>query len=147
NVAVQFVDTTGNAALNAPNGSIFNGPINAGPNGITAGQLQLSAGVGIGTAGSPLLTNVKSVEASAGTGGVHLVNVSSLTIGNSSSNGITAMGGGIDVFAHGSLTLAGPVDLKGPGNIVLGSSGDVNIQADGSVSVDPAAGNITINAG
>src|SRR5262249_26280908 len=66
NVAVQFVDTTGNAALNAPNGSIFNGPINAGPNGITAGQLQLSAGVGIGTAGSPLLTNVKSVEASAG---------------------------------------------------------------------------------
>jgi hypothetical protein len=171
NVAILQLATAGTAIINA-NGSIFGGnPLRNGI--IMAGQLQLSAGVGIGTAGSPLLTDVKSVEASAGTGGVHLVNFSSLTIGTSSLansvagglNGITATGGGIDVFALGSLTLAGPVALtgagtitlaarnqmnvnsavtNGSGDIVLESQSDVNLQRGGTIV---AGGNIMITAG
>jgi hypothetical protein len=162
---IQKITTSGNAVLTSTGGSILNGDPSLNPDAIAAGQLTLVAGNGIGTAASPLLTNVMSVSAAAGAGGVHLVNNAALAIVGPS--GITAAGGGIDLTVNGILTIGAPVVLNGSGNITLlalGSTdvngavsnkgsgnvvvqsltGDLTLDTSGSVS---AAGNIVLNAG
>jgi len=146
--ATNGITTTGNSLTISATGTLaLNQAINVGAatavlstgtaitdgNGanteITAGDLALQAGSGIGTPAAPVVTKISNLAAATSSGGIYVNNTGALTIG----------------FA-GEPTPG--VNNSGSGNIVLNNAGSVNITdplAQGD-NVQTTTGNITINA-
>jgi len=117
----------------------------------------LTAGSGIGADGTPLETAVPSLAANGGNGGFWVSNSGDLTVGAIGTvTGISASGT-INLTASGTLNVD---DNVGAGaNITLASSGgDVNVpdvttsggvlvqSTGGAVTLDAAAGNVSVGA-
>ena len=133
----------GNVWVNSTAGSILSG---AGPTDITAASAGLQAAVAVGNlpGGDPIETAVNTIAASAGAGGINLIDADALTVGEFSGatvnrvamdgtispittgalNGeTTTSGGSIVQQAGGTLTVDAGIDADGAGNVLLRSSG------------------------
>ncbi|WP_144641001.1 filamentous hemagglutinin N-terminal domain-containing protein [Bordetella genomosp. 13] len=140
NVVVDQVNAgTHTASLNAVQGSIRNEV--QGSSAITAQNVLLNAGVGLGDANGALNLRTGTVSAQAGNGGAQLNNLSqgTLTLGNTS-----ATGGNVVVNTAGQLAVDGNVSNTGGGDITLQAGGDV--KQSGNV-VATRSGNVTVNSG
>ncbi|MDD4890118.1 MAG: LEPR-XLL domain-containing protein, partial [Phycisphaerae bacterium] len=117
---------------------------------ITANNLTMTAGTGIGTTLEPIEIAVTALEAAGGTGGVHLVDlIGGLVIGGTSGalTGVSATGGDIGITAMSPLTVDEPVTNTGGGNVSLtaaGTDGDDDLLINANVSAS-GAGNVTLD--
>lgn len=140
NVVVDQVNAgTHTASLNAAQGSIRNAV--QGSSAITAQNVLLNAGVGLGDANGALNLRTNVVSAQAGNGGAQLNNLSqgTLALGNTS-----ATGGNVVVNTAGQLAVNGNVSNTGGGDITLQAAGDV--KQSGNVAAT-RSGNVTVNSG
>jgi len=139
---------TGTVILTAQTGSITSG---TAATDVTAGSLAARAATGIGTSSNKLSTDVDTLAASGGTGGVDVTNDGGLTIGTVDGlEGVSASGGQIDVSAASPLTVIRTVTNIGGGNISLSSTGtadadNLTIRAD--VTASGGNGNINLISG
>ncbi|MCC2632294.1 MAG: calcium-binding protein [Ramlibacter sp.] len=97
---------------------------------IVANTLVLSAATGVGVGGNALETQVATLEAETGTGGINLGNTGTLTIG-----GLSADVAGLDVETSGNLR------LTNVGSIVLADETEAQSVHGGTTS-----GNVTLVA-
>ncbi|SAI65320.1 Heme:hemopexin utilization protein A [Bordetella ansorpii] len=140
NVVVDQVNAgTQTASINAAQGSIRNAV--QGSSAITAQNVLLNAGVGMGDANGALNLRTNVVSAQAGNGGAQLNNLNqgTLSLGNTS-----ATGGNVVVNTAGQLAVNGNVSNTGGGDITLQAAGDV--KQSGNV-VAMRSGNVTVNSG
>ncbi|SAI59412.1 Heme:hemopexin utilization protein A [Bordetella ansorpii] len=130
---------TQTASINAVQGSIRNAV--QGSSAITAQNVLLNAGVGLGDANGALNLRTNAVSAQAGNGGAQLNNLNqgTLSLGNTS-----ATGGNVVVNTAGQLAVDGNVSNTGGGDITLQAAGDV--RQSGNV-VATRSGNVTVNSG
>ncbi|MCI0360315.1 MAG: hypothetical protein L0211_17710, partial [Planctomycetaceae bacterium] len=131
NLSIQSVQAQGLVTLVASSGAILSGA--AGTN-VTATNLELSATAGIGTSGSPLVTQVQRLEGAGGTGGIHVVNQGNLQIGGISPSllgltGLSAIGSEIVVTTTGMLTTIEAITTTTSGGIDLSATSDLIVQA------------------
>ena len=116
---------------------------------VIGGYVELVAGIGIG-AGDAIETQVATLAASGGSGGVNLANTGALHIGDvNSTSGVTATGGNIAVTASSPLTIDLAVSNTGGGTINLtagagGAADDLALNA--AVTAAGGNGNITLAA-
>jgi autotransporter-associated beta strand protein/ELWxxDGT repeat protein len=169
-VLVQRVAAAGLVSLEAQQGAIER--TGAQPVTITAADLELAAGSGVGSSNSPLLTDVDRLEAAGGTGGIFIQNIddpikpnsNELRIGGIGTsilnlNGLSATDSDIAVASSGPLTAiegvrttdAGSIDLRGVGDVTLeapvsSADGDIDLSATRDV-LTSAGGNISTQAG
>ncbi|MCE3269814.1 MAG: calcium-binding protein [Ramlibacter sp.] len=125
---------------------------------IVANTLVLSAATGVGVGGNALETQVATLEAETGTGGINLGNTGTLTIG-----GLSADVAGLDVETSGNLRLTnvGSIVLADEteaqsvhggttsGNVTLvarGASSDITSAVDQDAIMAPG-GSVTLTAG
>ena len=103
---------------------------------ISANALYLTAGSGIGTASTPLVTSVVSLAADSG-GGLFLINNTALTVDAAT----VASGGNLSISADGNLTLRGNVSA-GTGTATLtataGSLMNGNASTTGTMTTSSA---------
>jgi hypothetical protein len=164
NVTLGGLSTSGNAGVTAGTGSVLSGGttyVN-----IVAGAARLVAGNGIGLAATPLNTNLGTLAALAGAGGVSVSNAASLTVDSvgvsvarvnadgtttavtdaSQADVTTGAGGSILLGVAGDLTLndgdgnSRAISADGTGNVRLGSAGTVTANAD----LVSGAGQVTV---
>ncbi|MDQ7825826.1 MAG: hypothetical protein RDV48_23695, partial [Candidatus Eremiobacteraeota bacterium] len=115
---------------------------------ITANDVQLSAGGAIGASGNEIDTNVTSLTATAGTGGVYINENDGITI-----NGITANDGtnGAIVLTtgnNGNITADGAISAGTSASLTAGGTGNIDINAAltaGTSASLNAGGNATID--
>ncbi len=146
-INLSNLTTTGQVLVNANGGNIArvsdSSIINAG-----SALFQTSGIGGIGLTDTPLQLNVGNLEAVSGSGGVFF-DVGNVNIGGVSEdfNGISAVGGELDIKSEGNVTLAenisadGAINIEATGDIVATRSG---IKGAGE-SVSLSATNIRIN--
>jgi len=164
-IALAEVQTSSGVALTANGGSILDANGNA--NGVSARTenvlataLRLYASNGLGLATDALSTQVTSLSASAGAGGVYLLNDQSETISHVAvsvnqvaQNGIVgtqlsqSSQGGVVTSANGNVVLQASA-----GNITLNRASSsstlpaVNANGSGNVLVQSLAGSVAVNA-
>ena len=155
-IAVRYVQTTGIVTLVA-NQSITEFGSDAAAD-ITAGQVILSAGTGIGTPGNAIETRTAAIEAETNTGGINLGNSGSVQIG-----GLTADVEGLKVFTSGDINFTnlgtifisdatGVESIRGgstSGNVILNAIGlnsDIIANVDRD-SISVPAGSLALTAG
>ncbi|GAA4325390.1 ESPR-type extended signal peptide-containing protein [Pigmentiphaga soli] len=148
--------TSDNTITLVASGGIDNGLADDASN-LTAANLSLSAGSGIG-AGKALNIEAARLEASGGTGGIALADLSGDLLvdsvatsgGAPALNGLEASGGNISVTVkQGSLNVGKHVDSTGNGNIALDASGAILLGGSVTGKADVAAtagGAVTQNA-
>jgi Ca2+-binding RTX toxin-like protein len=130
------------------------GPItdgNGAATDITAAELVMSAGTGIGASADPIESQVNNVEASGGTGGVYLANTGSLTIGGITAMiGVSATGGEVVIRTASPLVVTEEAANSGGGDITLaaeGSTGADDLTLSANVTASGGNGNISLYAG
>jgi hypothetical protein len=147
-VGTVDISAPGNTVTLTASGAIVSGT-SAAITDVTAANLAASAGSGIGSS-LVLKTNVSNLSFINSGGAVNIVNSGSLTIASvggiasSTNNGTTTT-----LAATGSLTFA--ANTSSAGDLVAtasetASSGD-NLTVSSGVTVQSAAGNVTLNAG
>jgi fibronectin-binding autotransporter adhesin len=114
----------------------------AGNGAVTAGQLAAQAVSGIGTAISPIRTQVGTIQAVTGTGGVFISNGVTLptTLNVGAPTGVRVAGPSGDI----QIANRGSIDILTTGGIVQGP-GNITVQAPGTIS-DVATGGQSGNA-
>ncbi len=121
-----------------------------GPDGpIYATNLALSASTGIGSAGTPLPTQVSNLVAQTGTGGIFVGNTGALNIGFAGApfQGVTDTGasGDISISSVGGINVNSAVDASaGSGSVSITASQNITVNA--GVTVKTSAGNLTLSA-
>ena len=148
--------TTGIVTL-VSNGAITELGGDAGAD-IVGGQVILSAGTGVGTAGNAIETQVALIEAETVTGGINIRNFGSVQIGGSSADvaGLNVgTSGDINLWTAGSILLAdetGAETIRGgstSGNVTLtavGFDADIISTVDGD-AINAPGGSIALTAG
>lgn len=96
------------------------------PGTLVGANLALSAATGIGTSGSPLLTQVANLEARTSTGGIFINNTGNLTIG-----GVSGALSGVNVTASGDISVVGTGNLTVNENVST-AAGTITLQTGGS---------------
>jgi autotransporter-associated beta strand protein len=144
NLVIQSVQAQGLVTLLAQSGAILSGA--AGTN-VTATNLELSAGAGIGTAAALLATQVQRLEGSGGSGGLFVSNQGNLQVGGISPSllgltGLAAINGDIVVTVIGTLTAVETTSTTAGGDVDLSATGDIVIQAP----ITSQAGSIDLEA-
>ena len=162
NGAISLDATTGEITLETLNAGMANVRVNAHAGSILArsdngainlfgADLRMNAGNGNGQAVNPLETCVDTLSATAGAGGVYVVESNGLRIDAIT----TSDGGAVQVsVSTGELTLgAGGIQTTGAGSVVLSArSAASTVTLDGPVSTDSgaitvaAAGQLRVNA-
>ncbi|MGD1808771.1 proprotein convertase P-domain-containing protein, partial [Dapis sp. BLCC M126] len=147
NINLASLTTTGDVLVNANGGNIArvsdSSIINAG-----SALFQTFGNGGIGLSDAPLQLNVENLEAVSGSGGVFF-DVVNVNIGGVSEdvNGISAVGGELEIKSEGNVTLTenisadGAIDIEATGDISATGSG---ISSNGE-TVSLSATNIRIN--
>lgn len=130
--AITDADTSGAPDILAQNGRAI---------------LTAAFGIGVTGAGGALETDLNTLEANGGSGGIGIVDVGLLLIGGSGGlAGVSAAGGDIVISTSNSgLVVNEPVTNTGPGSITLTSSGTGTAQL--SANVTASGGAIVVNAG
>jgi hypothetical protein len=123
------LSSVGTATLTSTSGAILDGD-NGADVDVTAPTLALSASTGIGSAATPLHTEVGALNALTSTGGIFINN------GNAAPVTLTLNTGGGGVRANGAtgdivLTNNGTIDIQHLNDLVLGS-GNVTVKALGT---------------
>ena len=163
NIALGELSTSGNVSVIATTGSISN---NGSTLNVSSNGLRLDAGSAIGTGTNPLLLNIDTISAVAGSGGMYLSNDPAMTVGSvavsvervgsngsaassvsdAAQSGLTTSSNGNIVLQNtsGIITISDAISANGSGNILLQSvnSGDV----DQNASINSGSGNISILA-
>ena len=142
-ITVETLDAgTAKVQVTAQAGSILD-RADSGAVDITAGALMLSAGNSIGNVGNALEISVDTLSASAGAGGLYVLESDGLAIG---SVAVTGEGAVQVNVASGNLTLGvGGIQTTGAGTVVLGTqSASGAVTLNGTVSTD--LGTITVQA-
>jgi|GEM_PF-3770755 len=145
-----LVSTTGEADITSA-GNITD----AAPTGVldvVAATLALSAGTAIGSSGNSVTTQVGTLAADAGNGGVFVTNTGNLTIGTVSSfSGVIATtSGNIAVTTAGSMTVS--QNVTGVADVTLSTTDgatpgdDLTVSAGTTVST-ASGGNVNLQAG
>ena len=124
---------------------------------VTADELRVAAGTGVGSMLEPFETTVSRLEADGNSGGVYIESTGNLTIGVASGDaddivGVRATGGDIVLTVSSPLTVTEDIENSGGGNITLTSSADGgnddHITVTGArVVASGGAGDITLNVG
>lgn len=129
-----------------------------GGGSITETRLGLTAGTGIGAAGTPIATTVSNLEAATNTGGVFVANTNSvLTVGgvNATLTGVAAGGGDVSVTnntgaGNASITVSEAVSNTGGGGVTVATlnatSVTGNISVNAAITASGGNGNVVINA-
>ena len=153
-IGLGQVLSPGNVALTATAGTISNAT-HAG-NNVQAAGLYLSAGTAAGTGASALQTQVATLSAAVGNGGMDVVNDQAFAT-NSVSTTINKVGLDGNAFAVTTATGADAIASSGAvtleataGDIALNSANAgvaaINANGSGSVLVEAIAGSIAVNA-
>ena len=126
-------------------------------NPITAAALAISDTNGFGTALTPFFTNLGTLAANVGSGGVFVENTGNLTVGSVDGvNGVTVAGGPVDITSSGNLIVSKPITASNripPVNgddISLTGNGVIQIPAPltgSTAAVTGGAGNDTFTIG
>src|SRR5262249_47913768 len=122
-------NTGGNVALGAVNAASItaSGAITAAPGvSLTGGTVTLTAGTGIGASGSPIQTNVTSLNATTASGDIYISQASSALTVSASSQGAAST---VDVTASGDLTV-GAISALGP--VILQAAGAIRDETSGA---------------
>ena len=116
-----------NVALTATTGNILNG--NGAALNVKANALRLNAGNGAGQSGNSLYTQVNTLSAQAGSGGIYLLNNQAITVG--------------DV----AVTVSQVMGNAGTTAVTDAKQSDLVTAANGSIVLQTSAGGITLNDG
>jgi len=155
---------TANVSITATAGTIYNGGTTSYADNVVAAGLRLWAGTGAGLAGTHLITDVATVAAVAGSGGIFLSNDVAIAVGSvaatvavvgaaagttpatdATQSGLVTSANGAIVLqtGAGAITVNSTVSANGTGNILIQAAGAAaNVQ--GNATVESGSGNITI---
>jgi len=126
----------GRVTINANAGSIVD--VLTGPAINIASGNAILVGNGVGTAGTPIQTQVSNIEGTGGNGGFFANNTGSLQVGGISGvNGVSATSGNISLVTTGAFTVAEPVST-GAGSVQISSTGGplaVNANVSGTANI------------
>jgi uncharacterized protein YjbI with pentapeptide repeats len=150
NISLGSMSAPGHTVILSASGAITDATAGAGTN-VTALNLAMTAGGGIGTANDPLATAVSNLGASGGTGGVYLSNTGALNITTVNGvAGVSATGGNIAVTTHSPLTVNYAVSDTGGGNVNLTAGASTpnndNLTLNAAVTSSGGNGNVTLIA-
>ncbi|MCO8120397.1 hypothetical protein NHH03_01515, partial [Stieleria sp. TO1_6] len=147
---------SGSVSITASAGAILESIVNTTTNVSTSGTLTLSAATGIGTSGvnGAIDTDIGTLAAqTTASGGIYISELNDLTIGAGSNgiDGVSTVGGDIQITAGGGLDVATGLQLVGGGNGTIisieaasvllnaGSAGSESILNTGSGSIELTA--------
>ena len=157
NVTEISADTTDDTVTLIASAAITDAVADSEADNLTAANLAMTAGTGIGTEANPFETTVANLEASGGTGGIYVTDLDgglviggvTPNLGNPALTGLQATGSGIAVTALSPLTIDEVVTNSGDGDITFtagASDSDDDITVNADITSSGATGSITLSA-
>ncbi len=157
NVTEISADTTDDTVTLIANEAITDAVAESAADNLTADNLALTAGTGIGTDANPFEVTVANLEADGGSGGIYATDLAggliiggvTPNLGNAALTGLVATGGNIEVTAASPITIDEAVTNSGTGDIEItagASEAEDDLTISASISSTGASGNITLTA-
>lgn len=136
NAVLGSVTTTGNVSVTATSGSITDAGV--GTVNVSANQLRLVAGTGVGTAANPLVTSVAVVSGRAGSGGINVRESNAVLVGDTGATVQKVQANGA-TQAVTDLTQSDLITSSGNGWVILRTLAGSITLADGTAPANSSS--------